>query len=482
MKKLEGKELYRRLQEARNAIKLLESARHTIEALKQQVDLLTKHNDLQAEQIRLQKEIMEQQALRIEYLEKIVFGKSKKKDSDDENKRGGSSAPKKNRKPRDPKTYQREIPNEEEITDTKTYELGCCPDCQGELTNKKVVERFLEDIILPDEKKHLKTVEKHLIESGWCGNCQKQKSAQPINGSKVFLGENAKIMTVYLSVVMRMSYEQIRNIFRDIWHLKVSDGEIENILEEQGNRLTPAYETIAKALLEQTTHQDETGWKTVKNAPGNYSWIHTGAETTDTLFLFGKSRGGGNAKKRYGESAQVCVTDDYPGYDFIPEEKHQLCWAHPYRKLRDLAQSQTLSEKAKENCQKTFEDFGKLYRDLDHFPGTFEERRSKKEEYLKRFREIATIHENDPAKLRISKKTLRHNEKKYFVFLEVKGVKMDNNKAERRLRHIVLKRKICLGSKTGKGADILEKVYSVVLTWWWRDPVNFISNYRHLLT
>lgn len=486
MKKLEGKELYRRLQEARNAMRLLESARQTIDAFRQQVALLKKQNDLQAEQISLQKGIMEQQALRIEYLEKMVFGKSKKKrpqDSDDPDQNSSPSSGKKNeQKKRDPQTYQREIPKEEEITDTKNYELPCCPDCSGPLTGKKIVERYLEDIILPDEKKNpLKTVEKQRIESGWCGNCTMQKNARPVNGSKVFFGQNVKIMVTYLSVVMRMSYEQICNSFRDIWHLKLSDGEIENILEEHGNRLTPAYEEIEKALLNQITQKDETTWKTMKDADGNYTWINTGAETTDTKFMFGKSRGGENAKKLHGESAHVCVTDDYGGYDFIPEEKHELCWSHPYRKLRDLAESKAITEKAKQNCKKTYEEFGKLYQELDGFAGTFEERQVGKEKYMKRFRETTVIHDHDPAKLKTYKETLRQNEKKYFVFIDHKGVPMDNNKAERRLRHRVLKRKMSLGSKTGKGAQILEKIYSVVLTWWWRDPVNFISNYRHLL-
>lgn len=485
MKKLQGKELYRRLQEARNAQKLLVAMGQKMEAMEKMIEMLRENAKQKDEMIAMQKEINEKQALRIEYLEKIVFGKSKKKknkDSDDQDQNNESSIDKKDRTPRDPKTYQREIPKDEQITDTKKYLLGCCPDCNSPLTDKKKVERYLEDIVLGDEKKNpLKIIEKQLIESGWCGNCKKQKSIKPINGSKVFLGDNVKMMTVYLSVVMRMSYEQICNIFRDIWYLKVSDGEIENILEEQGNRLTPAYEDIEKALLAQTTHKDETVWKTLQDVEGKYGWIETGAETTDTRFLFGKSRGAGNAKKLHGESNQICVTDDYAAYDFIPEEKHALCWAHPHRKLRDLAESKAMTGKTKWNCQKTYEDFGKLYRELDTFPGTFEARQAGKEEYIKRFREIAMIDRNDSVQLKIYKKTLAKNEKKYFVFIDVKGVKMDNNKAERRLRHIVLKRKISLGSKTGKGAQILEKVYSVVLTWWWRDPANFISNYRHLL-
>ena len=487
MKKLEGKELYRRLQEARNTRKLLKAMGQRVEVMEKLIESLKKSEQQKDELISLQKEMIEKQALRIEYLEKIVFGKSKKKrsgdeDSDDENQHGENSSKKKDRNPRDPRSYQRATPKDEDVTDTNTYRLPCCPDCGGDLTSKRTVERYQEDIILPDEKENpSKRVEHQFIESAWCGTCKKQKSAKPINGSKVYLGENAKILTVYLSVVMRMSYEQIRNVFRDIYHLKVSDGEIENILEEQGNRVTLAYEAIGKALLQQTSHKDETTWKTVKDAKGNYSWIETGSQTTDTKFLFGKSRGGGNAKKLHGASTQVCVTDDYGGYDFMPEEKHALCWAHPLRKLRDLAESKAIMGQAKGHCKTTYEEFGKLYQELDDFTGTFEERQAGKEDYVKRFRAISVINEDDPAKLKTYKETLKQNEKKYFVFIDVKGVPMDNNQAERRLRHVVMKRKISLGSKTGKGAEMLEKIYSVVLTWWWRDPANFISNYRHLL-
>lgn len=485
MKKLEGKELYRRLQEARNAKKLLTAAGQKIESLEKMVAFLNESAKQKDALIMLQKNTIEKQALRIEYLERAVFGKSKGDSgdsTDNDVKGGGASKKKKDRKPRDPKTYQREIPKDDKVTNTNHYPLHECPDCHTPLTDKKTVERYIEDIVLVDALNNLlKTVEKQLIETGLCRKCRKRKNAKPINGSVVTLGENTKIMVVYLSVVMRMSYEQVRNILRDIYHMKISDGEIENIMEEHGNLLTPAYEAIEKALLKQPTHKDETTWKTVKKAEGNYSWIETGAETTDTKFLFGKSRGGGNAKKLHNNNTQVCVTDDYGGYDFIPDEKHALCWSHPLRKLRDLAESTVITGEAKENCKKTYEEFRKLYKELDEYPGTFEERREKKEAYIIRFREIASIDVHDCARLKTYKQTLQKNEKKYFVCIDQKGVPMDNNKAERRLRHIVLKRKISLGSKTGKGAEILEKIYAVVMTWWWRDPINFIANYRNLL-
>ena len=48
------------------------------------------------------------------------------------------------------------------------------------------------------------------------------------------------------------------------------------------------------------------------------------------------------------------------------------------------------------------------------------------------------------------------NREKYLTCLKFPGqIPMDNNKAERGLRHLVIKRKISYGSKTEKGAETI---------------------------
>ncbi len=474
MKKLQGKELYRRLQQSRNAQNLLMRMSQKMDAMEKKIEVLEESVKQKDAMILSQKRIIEKQALRIEYLEKIVFGKSKKKERNDDdsstphNPAGGKLIL------RDSKTYQREIPKSEEITDTKEYSLNCCPDCQSSLTEQRIVERYVEDIV-----PQLKSVEKQLIGSGFCPNCGVRKNALQINGSKAVLGEKAKIMVVYFSVVMRLSYEQIKNMMRDIYHIQISDGEVQRILSEQSNRLTAEHERIAQELFREASHYDETTWKTPQGI-GNYAWIKTGADSTNTLFLFGKSRGKGNAQTLCGGSAAVGITDDYCGYDGV-FQKQALCWAHPNRKLRDLAESEALTTEALANCKTTYEEFRKMYRELSIATSNEREKKKHKEHYWNEFSRVATEQYGDPEKLKTYKTTLRKEQHKYFTFLDVEGIPMDNNQAERRLRHIVLKRKISLGSKTDKGATVLEKLYSVVLTWWWRDPANFISNYTHLL-
>lgn len=48
----------------------------------------------------------------------------------------------------------------------------------------------------------------------------------------------------------------------------------------------------------------------------------------------------GGRQKLLGENAEyVVVTDQYAGYDYIAQEKRQLCWAHILRNVIALAQS-----------------------------------------------------------------------------------------------------------------------------------------------
>jgi hypothetical protein len=66
------------------------------------------------------------------------------------------------------------------------------------------------------------------------------------------------------------------------------------------------------------------------------------------------------------------------------------------------------------------------------------------------YQKVFMVHKNDPQKLKTYKETALKECEKYFTCLEYKGIPCDNNKAERVLRPIVLKRKNCFGSKTQK--------------------------------
>lgn len=443
--------------------------------LRERVALLEKENALLREQVS---DVLVQ----LEELQRKVFGRKWRKPPP----RNDSGIPSQPSSPRTPETYRRPPPPEEEITETKDFPIESCRDCQTPLSDLKLVVRYQEDIVPPEQwHKVLKRVEKHRITTGWCTHCSKRMAAVPISPHLVSLGENVKRFVPYLIVVQRMGFEQVENFLHDTAHLSLSDGELSNILESQSHRLYPRYEELKTTVSNQKgAHYDETTWKTQQEEHGNFAWVKTGTESPDTLFLLGQSRGKGNAENLRGENPdQIGITDDYGAYRTLFKE-HQLCWAHPLRRLRELSQSDHLTEGQRISCQQTYEHFANLYEELRtalQEPFDLAERRAIKQSLRARLQHLTILSDRDPPKLQRIKQSLRQNQESYFTCLLHEGIPADNNKAERHLRHLVLKRKISFGSKTQKGADVMSILCSVLLSLWWSRPKNFFAEYAKLL-
>lgn len=457
--------------------------------------LLKQEQLLLLEKQQRQEKQIESLSLIVEELRSMVFGKKKIKD-DSEDSQGGSenaSQPdstqntKRKSADRAKDSYRRVAPAEEDITDIIDHPLTHCSDCGTVLIKVKQIIRYREDIAdLVHLAKLLKKIEKHIIDSGYCPKCKKRKSAKAISPQVSVLGENVKQFVCYLSIVMRLSFEQIKSFLSDTANLHISDGEITACLDEQAGKLTPEKERLfAKIRGTPGRHYDETGWKVQKEDQGNYCWITRPTIGQESIFLMGRSRGKGNAEElQGGVDNQVGISDDYAAYDnlFV---KHQLCMGHPQRKLRDLHESKTLFPKSIAACTASYQAFSHLYEDLEKTLATDYQKDiwlQKREEYTKRLKGIAILSENDPQKLKTIKQSLAQNAENYFTCLLQPGIPADNNKAERGLRHIVLKRKISYGSKSQKGADTMGVLCSTLLSCWWNKPKNFFVAYNQMLT
>lgn len=79
MKKLEGKELYRRLQEAKNAKRLHAAAMHKNAVLEQKLSAALQFIEKMSKQIVELQQLNESQALLLEEYRRIIFGKKKRK-------------------------------------------------------------------------------------------------------------------------------------------------------------------------------------------------------------------------------------------------------------------------------------------------------------------------------------------------------------------------------------------------------------------
>lgn len=470
-------------------LKTLRLEKENLELKKENLLLKQQQLLLLQKQQHMEKEI-ESLKLIIEELRRMIFRKKKDSSSgrEDRNNNDTNNAPANKRKSanRSKDSYRRYAPDEKEVTSTINYPLTHCPDCGTLLMALKQVIRFVEDIAdLTELPKLLKIIEKHIIGTGYCPGCKKRKTAKSISPQVSILGENIKQFVCYLSIVMRLSFEQIRSFLSDTANLHISDGEIVSSFDEQAENLMPEKNRLfAKIRGAPGRHYDETGWKVQHAGQGNYAWISCPTVGEEAIFLMGRSRGKGNAEELLGDvDNQVGISDDYAAYDNL-FAKHQLCMAHPKRKLRDLAESKTLSQASNLACGKTYEEFSRLYKDLEKTLAAEYQQDlwlQKRGEYILRLKEITVITENDPQKLKSIKQSLKQNAEKYFTCLLEPGIPADNNKAERGLRHIVLKRKISYGSKSQKGADTMSILCSTLLSAWWNKPKNFFIAYKQML-
>lgn len=490
--RLENARLTRSNEALRKKVLKLEQENRT---LRKENKLLKQQQILLLERLQQQEKQIERLHLIVEELRGMVFGKKKKKDgqdgtgTDETSSPTGKSEQAKKRKSanRSKESYRRVAPNDSDVTNVYEHSLAQCPDCGTRLIKLKQIIRYVEDLAhLTELARLLKRVEKHIIGSGYCPRCKRRKTAQALSPQVSILGENTKKLITYLIVIMRLSFEQVRCFLQDTASFQISDGEIVASLDQYADKLKPEEKRIRNRIRGAPgRHYDETGWRVQRGKPGNYCWATTPTIGEDTVFLMGESRGKGVAEELRGEGDnQVGITDDYAAYDNL-FQKHQLCMAHPHRKLRDLHEAKTLTDAKQASCSVCYTSFRQLYTDVEETLQTSYQKElwlKKREEYLIRLHAIAGITENDPDKLKKIKRTLGKKAELYVTCLLQSGIPADNNKQERKLRHIVLKRNSSQGSKSDKGADTMSILCTTLLSAWWKKPKNFFVAYEQMLT
>jgi transposase len=150
--------------------------------------------------------------------------------------------------------------------------------------------------------------------------------------------------------------------------------------------------------------------------------------------------------------------------------RQQLCWAHLYRAIRDLRYNTELPDDQLPYVTAWYEAFADIYEDLRSTlqqPYDRGRRWRQREEFWARMEALASRpapEAGEPAKLtRLNKQLLQAKGRRLFTCL-THNTPCDNNRAERDLRPLVLKRRRSFGSKTERGAQALSTVLSICTT------------------
>jgi transposase len=309
--------------------------------------------------------------------------------------------------------------------------------------------------------------------------------------------------------LLGLSYAQVSHLATVQYGLNLSDGEIANILSSQHLKWLSAYERIKAGIrAAPIKHYDETPWPITAIDNSGYAWVMSDANKPDTIYELATSRGakhiqglhnssiGVNSKNERSRDSEgtsessknnendknnVYITDDYVAYRNLTG-KQQLCWAHLYRNIRDLASNSNLlkSKRQRVLVEYWYKEFTSIYTGLRAaLAETYDKQQRQRvaSELWRRTKQLAehSTKTKEPDKLRkLKAQILRAGKQRLFTCL-IHDTPCDNNRAERDLRQLVLKRKRSLGSKTTKGAKALSTVLSICTTIWRRQQEGYFG-------
>jgi len=474
--KLTDKQIQQKLQEGRNYKRLY-------------FELKDKFDDAQTEIKQLKRElrdqrkyfedIIETQAAQIAELQTIVYGRKPK---------GGQPVKIKRAKVlRSPGSYRRPLPPASVITGEEHHSITECHRCGHILTDKDEAIRYEEDIVLAALEPDIphKTVTRHTIERGWCSQCGQYSSAKDLRGQVVTIGPVVRSLIVYLIVQSDQTYSQTLDLLWQLYRFNINSGEIAHILAERRNTYLPMYERLKNNIRAGPAHMDETGCPIQSEQGSGYAHVMASAVNEDVVFKLADSRGKGNSEKLVGNNYQaVGITDRYSAYKHL-FSLHQICWAHLHRNARDLTHLECLDKTKLAHVTKFYDKLAGIYADIRQYqaePYDQTKRQEQAADLLKQTTQLCQSHKLDPKKLANLKAGILEYQDCLFLCLTIDGIPADNNKAERALRKLVIKRKKSFGVKTIKGARTMEVLLSVCQSLYNRDKDSFLPALHRLAT
>lgn len=350
------------------------------------------------------------------------------------------------------KGYFRRMP--ERIDFIKPLKIDICPDCNGELSEiQEIRKRTIIDIPLTSQTINTQ----YEIHRKYCKKCDKIVEPQVPNAlPNSPFGLNLMLFVVYLKIAMALPYNKIQQLLFTMYDLKISEGGLVNILFQVKKEFGGYYQTLEKKMRGvRTKNSDESGWRI--DGINHNIWLFITQEVA--LYKIRKSRGSEVPAEVLGRQKDKVITCD--GFSAYSKLKRltgcliQLCWFHI------LKNSKKHKKNYPEEAAIIHEKLKKIYALAKSYNHKATDKQVKKLKDEINWLAYPT-YQHQEVKGFIN--TLLERIDELFRFTQDKKIAGDNNLAERGLRKAVIIRKISNGSRSDKGAGILETLLSVVET------------------
>ena len=368
--------------------------------------------------------------------------------------------------------HERPLFSEEEVDKFHPYILTACPDCHAEVSIIDGKPRIIQQVELVEVPL---VREEHRSYPVRCPKCNKihYMPFPPEVYKEGLFKERLTSLVAYMKNVCHASFSTIRKYIRDVLGEKVSRGYLRKAIEKVSLCLEAPYNELLDRLpLETIVNVDETGHK--ENGDKFWTWVFR-AELY-VLFKIDKSRGSKVLIDVLGKEFNGVLGCDY----FSAYRKYmkdfnvsiQFCIAHLIRDIRFLT---TLNDpETKVYGQKLLDEVKNMFKVI-HDCGSMTPRTfTTALEHAKQ--KIITAALNDVPS-RVNKKgkeekreaqnmanRFRLHGKAYFEFITTPGIDPTNNVAEQAIRFVVIDRHVTQGTRSVKGRQSNERLWTVIAT------------------
>ena len=266
----------------------------------------------------------------------------------------------------------------------------------------------------------------------------------------------------YLSGRFHLGKRSVREFVEAVYQVPVSLGTVVALEQQTSAALITAHDHARGAVRQAPVkNADETGWKQA----GARRWLWTAATTTVAYFVIHVHRGARGLKVLGEAITGIVISDRWWGYNALPLEQRQVCWAHRKRDFQKCLERGGAGKVVGDVGMVVVEDLFTLWWDFRQRTITRESLVAQLEPLVEELR-LALERGSGCADHKVSAfcDNLRTLYPALWLFAGIEGVEPTNNHAERILRMGVLWRKNAFGCHSESGCRFVERILTVVQT------------------
>lgn len=347
-----------------------------------------------------------------------------------------------------------EIDQEVELPEVEVCNCG-----NQDFKTLRTTEKIVQDIIIRRNNTRYTGRDKQCLK---CGQIHKIQIPEEIKG--LTFGGELRSWISYFKFEGRLSEALIHNFLTDLG-IKISKGQISNILLKNSKKLQPSY-THLKVWgfrIPKYLQTDATGAKRkLKKASRIINqYLHFVGHQFLSFFVITRRYNGEVMTKIFGKRGRdrICVGDDHGanGSNF-PVSQKQLCFIHEMRHYFKLNPQFKIHQ---QKLQKVITQLQQFYQQAKEY--SRDPTPNGRQELESLFNTITT----QKTGYEVLDKRLvltRRKRKRLLLFLDHPGIPIHNNQAERDLRPAVIIKKLSGGTKSRAGDRSFERHLSIIQT------------------